>query len=306
LAGAVGRVRFRLVAGHLGRITLGLIFLVAGALKVIDPVEFARQMSEYGIIGRGLSDLGAPILIAFELTLALALIVGVRPRRTALVACGLLVFFIAAEGYGLSQGRTEACGCFGAHVQRTPQQVIVEDLLFIGLALLSLWGLRHWRGASRRRAAVVVAAGGLLALSAAIASPSLPIDSLVTALEEGRSLEEMGIAETAPGLGQGRHLVALIDVADPDAADTAARLDALAIEPGAPGVIALTPATEEERLAFTLLAYPEFDVYNVDRPVLKRLYRRLPRFFLIEAGRVVALFDDAVPESKDLLSSEAR
>jgi hypothetical protein len=276
---------------------------MAGALKAIDPAEFARQISEYGIIGRGLSQIGAPILIAFELTLAFALIAGVWPRGTALVACGLLAIFIVVEAYGLSQGRTEACGCFGAYVQRTPQQVIVEDLLFIGLALLSLWGLRGWRRGAGRLAVI---AGGLLALGFAIASPHLPIDSLVTGLTEGKSLEELGIAEIVPGLGEGRHLVALIDVADAAAGETAAHLDALALEPDAPGVIVLTPATEEERLAFTLLAFPQFDVYNVDRPVLKRLYRRLPRFFLLESGRVMALFDDAVPDLKDLLSSEVR
>ncbi len=103
--------RLRLVAGHLARVALGLIFLMAGVLKAIDPAEFARQISEYGIIGRGLSQIGAPILIAFELTLAFALIAGVWPRGTALVACGLLAVFIAVEAYGLSQGRTEACGC---------------------------------------------------------------------------------------------------------------------------------------------------------------------------------------------------
>ncbi len=297
--------RARRAAGHAARVILGLIFVMAGLLKAIDPAEFARQMAGYGLIGAGASRLASPLLIALELTLGIALLVGFRPRPSAIVAAALLALFIAIEAHGISQGRTEACGCFGAYVQRTPGQVIVEDLIFIGLALLSLWGLRSWGGAPRRPAALAVFAGGVLSLALAAASPHLPIDSLITSLRPGASVADLGLAGAVPELETGRRLVALIDVTDEAAVDVAARLDAIATRPGAPDVIALTPATEEERLAFTWTAVPEFDLVNVDRPVLKRLYRSLPRFFLVVDGRVGAIWDGAVPDPDDLLSSEA-
>jgi putative oxidoreductase len=296
---------WRRAAGHLGRVTLGLIFLVAGTLKALDPAEFAHQIQGYGILGAPLSAQAAPILIVLEIVLGVALLAGVRPRLACLGAMALLAFFIAIETYGLSIGRTESCGCFGAYVQRTPGQVIAEDLLFAGMAVLALWGLAGWPGMPVRRGAAVLLGSLALAAAFVLASPSLPIDPYVTRLAVGRSVGDLSLLEKAPQLSEGRHLVALIDVTDPGAVETATVLNQIVSRPGTPSVLALTPGSEEEKAAFLWSAAPAFDTKNVDRAVLKRLYRRLPRFFLLEEGRVAAIFDGAPPAAEDLLSSEA-
>ena len=46
---------------------------------------------------------------------------------------------------------------------------------------------------------------------------------------------------------------------------------------------------------------PAFEVKRIDREVIPVLYRRLPRFFLVDSGRVTAVYDGAPPEAKDLL-----
>ncbi|HEU4401304.1 MAG TPA: DoxX family protein [Candidatus Polarisedimenticolia bacterium] len=293
------------VSGHLARCVLGLIFLASGVLKAVDPAEFARQMAGYGILGAGPSALAAPLLIAFETTLGVALLAGLRPRGAALVAAVLLVGFIGVETYGLSTGRTESCGCFGGYVERTPAQVIGEDLVFLALAALVLWGLRGRAARPERGAVVVVACGAALALAFTFASPRLPIDRYVTRLGEGRTLADLGLAGKVPGLDQGRHLVALLDLADPGAVDVAARLKEIADLPGTPAIVAFTASTDEERGAFLWAAVPAFDIHGLDRAVIKRLYRRLPRFFLLEEGRVVSVYDGTPPAPSDLISSGA-
>lgn len=296
---------WRRVAGHVGRVSLGLVFLMAGALKALDPAEFVHQVQGYGILGPRLAAPVAPALIVLEIVLGVALLAGVRPRLAALGAMALLAVFIAIEAYGLSIGKTESCGCFGAYVQRTPGQVIAEDVLFSGLAVLGLWGLAGWPGMPLRRGAAVLLGSVALAAAFVLASPFLPIDPYVTRLAVGRSVSDLSLLEKAPQLSKGRHLVALIDVTDPGAVETATVLNQIASRPGAPPVLALTPGSEEEKAAFLWSAAPAFDTRNVDRAVLKRLYRRLPRFFLLEEGRVAAIFDGAPPAAEDLLSSEA-
>ena len=293
-------MQLRPAIGHLGRLALGLVFLAAGILKALDPAEFARQIAGYGLVGAGPAAVAAPLLIALETTLGVALLAGFRPRPAALAGALLLAAFIVIEAYGIAQGRTEACGCFGAYVQRTPRQVILEDLLFIGFALLSLWGLRTWPGA-RRHAAVAVAGAAILSLTFALASPALPLEPLVTRLAVGRSVADLGLGQAVSDLSAGRHLLALIDLTDPASVGTAARLNALAAGTRGTGVLALTPSTEEEQAAFLWSAGPEFPIRRVDRATLKPLYRRLPRFALIDSGKVVSLFDAAPPEAKDLL-----
>jgi uncharacterized membrane protein YphA (DoxX/SURF4 family) len=293
--------RVRIWLGHLGRCLLGAVFLLAGILKGLDPDEFAHQIAGYGILGPRTAAPGAPLLIALEIALGAALLLGAWPRRTLAAGSALLVGFIGLEAYGMSVGRTESCGCFGAYIQRTPGQVILEDLIFLGFGLLAFWGLSSWKGLSGWRAGVPTAAAAAVALAFPIASPRLPIDTWVTGLAVGRSVEQMSIGTRAPGLAHGRHLVALIDLADPGASATAAALDVIAAQPGSPGVVTLTSAGEEEIAAFLWSAAPGFEVTRVDRDVLKRLYRRLPRFFLLEEGRVVAIYDGAPPPARDLL-----
>jgi uncharacterized membrane protein YphA (DoxX/SURF4 family) len=295
--------RARALAGHVARLVLGLVFVAAGLLKALDPAEFARQVAEYGIVSPGVAAVAGPLLIALETTLGVALVAAFRPRIAAVVTAGLLLWFVALEAYGLAHGRTEACGCFGAYVQRTPAQVIIEDLVFLLLAGITVWGLAGRRESGGRAAPIAVATAAVLSLGFAFASPYLPLDPLVTRLAAGRTLADLGLAgKLSP---RGRHLVALLDLADPGAAETAARLNAIAEVEGAPGVVVLTPSTEEEKAAFLWTAVPAFDVLRVDRPVLKPLFRRLPRYFLIDSGKVVSVYDGAPPQASDLLSSEA-
>jgi len=298
-------VSWRRAAGHLGRVALGIVFLAAGFLKGLDPAEFVHQVAAYGLIGMRLSGVAAPALIVLEIVLGVTLVAGVRPLLTGLASILLLLMFIGIEAYGIAAGRTEACGCFGAYVQRTPAQVIGEDLLFVGLAILAIAGLRGWAGTRPGRAAAVLVAAIVLSGAFVVASPSLPIDDYVTRLRAGRTLADMDLAARLPELLRGRHLIALIDVTDPRAAEIASALDALASRPGAPVVVGLTPATEQEIDAFRWTVVPAFEVKSVDRVVIKRLYRRLPRFFVLDSGRVMAVYDGAPPEAGDLLSSEA-
>jgi uncharacterized membrane protein YphA (DoxX/SURF4 family) len=292
------------LAAHVGRVALGAVFIAAGVLKALDVAEFARQTASYGLIGPGLAALAAPLLIALETTLGVALLLGWRPRMVAVLVAMLLVFFIGLEGWGLTQGRTESCGCFGAAVQRTPLQVIFEDLGFLALAALAWAGLGGWR-ARGRWAGATVAAAAVLSLGAAVASPRLPIDGLVTTLRPGRTVADLGLAARLPDAGQGVTLVALLDLTDSSAKDAAADLNALAAAPGAPKVVALTPSTEEEHAAFLWEAYPSFPIVPVERPLLKPLFRRLPRYFLVRDGRVARVFEGSRPPDADLLSSGA-
>jgi uncharacterized membrane protein YphA (DoxX/SURF4 family) len=291
----------RRAAGHLGRVALGLVFLAAGVLKGLDPVEFAHQVAVYGILGERLAAVAAPVLIVLEILLGTALLAGIRPVLSGLVSVLLLLVFIGIEAYGLAAGRTESCGCFGAYVQRTPGEVIGEDLLFVGLAVLAMWGLRDWAGMRPGRASAVLVLAAVLSTAFVIGSPSLPIDGYVTRLRVGRTIAELDLAARMPELREGRHLVVLFDVTDPRAAGVATALDALAALPGAPAVTGLTPSTEQEIDAFRWTAVPAFEIHRIDRDVIKRLYRKLPRFFVVDSGRVTAVYDGAAPEAKDLL-----
>jgi len=303
LQGNARWVSWRGGLGHVARILLGAIFLFSGIAKGLTPSEFTQQVAGYGILGPRLTALAAPGLIVFEIVLGVALVCAVRPVLTAGASIVLLLIFIGIEAYGLSAGRTEACGCFGAYSSRTPAEVIGEDLLFVLLGAIAIWGSRGWEGLRAGRAGAVLVASLLISTAFVVASPSLPFFNIpvITRLAPGAVLADLKLDKRLPALAEGHHLVALFDVTDARAAGIAAALNALATTPGAPPILGLTPSTEQEIDACLWTAVPAFEVKRIDREVIPVLYRRLPRFFLVDSGRVTAVYDGAPPEAKDLL-----
>ena len=303
LQGNARRISWRAGLGHAGRILLGAIFLFSGIAKGLTPTEFTQQVAGYGILGPRLTAVAAPALIVFEIVLGVALVCAVRPVLTAGASIVLLLIFIGIEAYGLSAGRTEACGCFGAYSSRTPAEVIGEDLVFVALGAIAIWGSRGREGLRAGRAGAVLVASLLISTAFVVASPSLPFFNIpvITRLAPGAVLADLKLEKRLPALAEGRHLVALFDVTDARAAGIAAALNALAKTPGAPPILGLTPSTEQEIDAFLWTAVPAFEVKRIDREVIPVLYRTLPRFFLVDSGRVTAVYDGAPPQAKDLL-----
>lgn len=89
----------------------GLFFLLSGLGKALDIARFTRTIIAYGL--PQLEPL-APVLIALEIGLAVALLLRVYLRKIALLSFGLLGALTAVFAYGyLAHGLT-SCGCLGA------------------------------------------------------------------------------------------------------------------------------------------------------------------------------------------------
>jgi putative oxidoreductase len=130
---AFGRIFWRIVA-----IGIGGLFVYAGAVKVIDPVEFARDIDNYKMlpwqIGIGL----ALYLPWLEIFAGLALVTGVLYRGGVLLLTGLMAVFVVATIIARARGLDISCGCFG-HASKYLSfawHLVLDFLLLAGLALL--------------------------------------------------------------------------------------------------------------------------------------------------------------------------
>jgi uncharacterized membrane protein YphA (DoxX/SURF4 family) len=121
------------------RLILGGLFVYAGAVKVLDPLDFAQNIRNYQLVGQPLSFVAAIVLPWLEILAGLALILGVWTRGAALVVTGLLVFFIVLTAVTMVRGLDVDCGCFGSLSRKSGWGVILEDLgmLVLGLCILS-------------------------------------------------------------------------------------------------------------------------------------------------------------------------
>jgi putative oxidoreductase len=280
-------------------IALGLIFIAAGLLKAVDPAEFARQIETYGIVAGRTAAVAAYLIVPLELALGTALVVGYRVRLAAALTGALLLFFMGATAYAWSQGKTEGCGCFGSVVSRTPGQVLLEDLGFLALAIMAI--LLSQRMHSRPRWCAVTVLCVVLAAGVALPAGAyaLPIDSLVTDLKVGRRATELPLQEAPMDLTKGNYLVALLDVNATNSREIVQKLNQLNAGQGGAMVVAFFGGEVDEKTVFCFNTSPSFEVVAVPRSDLKRLYRRLPRFFQLKNGRVSRIWDGAPPTPEE-------
>ncbi len=120
------------------RLVLGGLFVYAGAVKVLGPLDFAQNIRNYRLVGQSLSFIAAVVLPWLEILAGVALAAGIWKRASALIISGLLVFFIVLTLVTIARGLDIDCGCFGAFSRKSGFGVILEDLgmLFMGLCLL--------------------------------------------------------------------------------------------------------------------------------------------------------------------------
>jgi uncharacterized membrane protein YphA (DoxX/SURF4 family) len=96
------------------RLVLGVVWVVAGAVKLPDPAEAVRAVRAYRLLPEGLVAPVAFGLPAVEIAVGLALLCGVAVRAAAGCAAVLLTVFSAALISAWVRGLTIDCGCFGS------------------------------------------------------------------------------------------------------------------------------------------------------------------------------------------------
>ncbi len=117
----------------------GAVFVYAGVLKLIDPVSFAFDISNYQILPWSLAVRLAFYLPWLEVLCGLALIFHRLFEGALVLTAGLMLVFIGATAITKARGIDVACGCFGsASSGLSFTWHLLLDLALLGLLLL-LW-----------------------------------------------------------------------------------------------------------------------------------------------------------------------
>jgi uncharacterized membrane protein YphA (DoxX/SURF4 family) len=128
---------------------LGGVFVVAGALKAVDPQSSVAAVSAYQLLPASLATIVGWGLPFAEIALGLLLLAGIATRAVAAVAGMLLVIFIAGVVSAAARGLSIDCGCFGGGGQVDPGDTAygTELVRDVGLLLLAAWLV--WKPQSR-------------------------------------------------------------------------------------------------------------------------------------------------------------
>lgn len=137
-------------AGLAARLIIGVVWVVAGALKVTDLRSSVRAVQAYELLPNSLAEIIGIALPLIEIGIGALLIIGLATQVSAVLSVLLLVAFIVGIASAWARGLQIDCGCFGGGGQLTEgesPQYLVEILRDIGLLVLS--GLLVWRPVTR-------------------------------------------------------------------------------------------------------------------------------------------------------------
>jgi putative oxidoreductase len=126
------RPLYRIVAA-----AIGLLFLVAGAIKALNPAAFAVDIQNYRIplLPWRWDVVLALYLPWIEIICGAALALRIGYRGALAITAGLLATFIAAYGSTRPRGLDIACGCFGHGLHRGYWAVLIGDAILLAIVL---------------------------------------------------------------------------------------------------------------------------------------------------------------------------
>lgn len=137
---------------QISRFIVGIVFMISGFVKAVDPIGFGYKLEEYfapDVFNIGfLHDLALPqatFFSIFEIMLGVFLLLGIFRRFTSWSLLILIVFFTFLTFYSAYFNKVTDCGCFGDAMKLTPWQSFSKDIFLLVLILIIFIGQRYVR-----------------------------------------------------------------------------------------------------------------------------------------------------------------
>jgi uncharacterized membrane protein YphA (DoxX/SURF4 family) len=126
------------------RLGAAAIWLVAGVSKLADLEHFHAQVQAYKLLPGGLEAPSAYALPFVEVGFGLYLALGLLVRPAAILACGLMLVFVAAMAQAWARGLSLDCGCFGSLARESVGlgTILRDAALGLPSLALALWPAR--------------------------------------------------------------------------------------------------------------------------------------------------------------------
>ena len=158
-------ISLRLIAAETARVLTGVVLIVSGLLKAIDPVGSALKIGEYlapilderwawsGTISLTLSF----VLCAGEFLLGAFLLMGIYRRLSARLSVAFFAGMTFISLYSLFADPVSDCGCFGDAIHLTHFETLLKNIVLLPLSYLVLRDARSLRHLFSRRERWLVA-----------------------------------------------------------------------------------------------------------------------------------------------------
>ncbi len=136
--------RFWVASALVARLVVGVVWVVAGALKLPDPASSVLAVRAYRLLPESVVPVVGHALPLVEILVGVCLLLGLLTRAMAVVSALLLVAFVVGISSAWARGLSIDCGCFGGGGQIENAQSkypweIARDVGLLALSLLLAW-----------------------------------------------------------------------------------------------------------------------------------------------------------------------
>ena len=135
---------------HLSRIIVGILFIISGFVKAVDPIGLSFKLEEYfspGVLNVPfLMDLSLPLATffsIFEIILGVLLLLGLFRKFTTYALLATIVFFTFLTFYSAYFNKVTDCGCFGDALKLEPWTSFYKDVVLLVLILILVVGKKY-------------------------------------------------------------------------------------------------------------------------------------------------------------------
>ena len=117
------------------RLVVGGVFIWAGILKILDPLEFAQNIANYRVVSRDISFFLALVLPWLEVLCGILVILGIFRSSSSLLLSGMLGIFLVLITVTILRGLDVDCGCFGSIGRHVDYRLLLTDIVLLYMTL---------------------------------------------------------------------------------------------------------------------------------------------------------------------------
>ena len=145
------------------RFFVGIIFIISGVVKLIDPIGFSFKLQDYfapDVLNLPFfvpfSYAIALFMVIFEIVLGALLLLGYQKKITLYLLLLLTIFFGFLTFYSAYYNKVTDCGCFGDAIKFTPWQSFTKDMFLLILILILLVGQKFIKPIFNNRISIII------------------------------------------------------------------------------------------------------------------------------------------------------
>ena len=120
------------------RISVAILFVISGFVKLNDPLGFSYKLQEYFSPDVLNLTFLAPyalifsfLIVVFEVVVGVFLFLGFKPKFTLWSLLSMILFFTFLTFYSAYFDKVKDCGCFGDALKLTPWESFFKDLILL-------------------------------------------------------------------------------------------------------------------------------------------------------------------------------